>query len=114
MGAAAVVGAVEGVRTKSLMGGLKGALGAYGGAGLTTSLASFGAEGLGQQALPQLTELGTPTLAPTITPDVASSLTSADTSALDTLASQQGVFQEGASWVWFSCCTTYYRSRSGD
>jgi hypothetical protein len=59
MGAAAVVGAVEGVRTKSLMGGLKGALGAYGGAGITSSLASFGAEGLGQQALPQLTELGT-------------------------------------------------------
>ena len=96
MGAAAVVGAVEGVRTNSLMGGLKGALGAYGGAGLTSSLASFGAEGLGQQALPQLTELGTP-IAPTITPDVASTLTSADTSALDALASQQGVFQEGAS-----------------
>jgi len=51
MGAAAVVGAVEGVRTNSLMGGLKGALGAYGGAGLGTSLASFGAEGLGQTAL---------------------------------------------------------------
>jgi len=97
MGAAAVVGAVEGVRTKSLMGGLKGALGAYGGAGITSSLASFGAEGLGQQALPQLTELGAPSTIPTITPDVASSLTSADTSALDTLASQQGVFQEGAS-----------------
>ena len=96
MGAAAVVGAVEGARTNSIMGGLKGALGAYGGAGLTSSLASFGAEGLGQQALPQLTELGTP-IAPTITPDVASTLTSADTSALDALASQQGVFQEGAS-----------------
>lgn len=51
MGAAAVVGAVEGVRTKSLTGGLKGALGAYGGASLGTSLASFGAEGLGQSAL---------------------------------------------------------------
>jgi hypothetical protein len=50
MGAAAVVGAVEGVRTKSLMGGLKGALGAYGGAGITRSLASFGAEGLGATA----------------------------------------------------------------
>ena len=97
MGAAAVVGAVEGVRTNSIMGGLKGALGAYGGAGLTSSLASFGAEGLGQQALPQLTELGTPALTPTITPDVASTLTSADTSALNTLAAEQGVFQEGAS-----------------
>jgi hypothetical protein len=97
MGAAAVVGAVEGVRTNSLMGGLKGALGAYGGAGLTSSLASFGAEGLGQQALPQLTELGTPALTPTITPDVASTLTSADTSALNTLAAEQGVFAEGAS-----------------
>jgi len=97
MGAAAVVGAVEGVRTKSLMGGLKGALGAYGGAGLTSSLASFGAEGLGQQALPQLTELGTPTLTPTITPDVASGLTSSNTSALNTLAAEQGVFAEGAS-----------------
>ena len=51
MGAAAVVGAVEGARTNSLMGGLKGALGAYGGAGIGTSLASFGAEGLGQTAL---------------------------------------------------------------
>lgn len=51
MGAAAVVGAVEGVRTKSLTGGLKGALGAYGGASLGTSLASFGAEGLGETAL---------------------------------------------------------------
>jgi len=51
MGAAAVVGAVEGIRTKSLTGGLKGALGAYGGASLGTSLASFGAEGLGQSAL---------------------------------------------------------------
>jgi hypothetical protein len=97
MGAAAVVGAVEGVRTKSLMGGLKGALGAYGGAGITSSLASFGAEGLGQQALPQLTELGTPTLTPTITPDVASGLTSSNTSALNTLAAEQGVFAEGAS-----------------
>lgn len=97
MGAAAVVGAVEGVRTKSLMGGLKGALGAYGGAGITSSLASFGAEGLGQQALPQLTELGTPTLTPTITPDVASGLTSANTSALNTLAAEQGVLAEGAS-----------------
>ena len=97
MGAAAVVGAVEGVRTNSIMGGLKGALGAYGGAGLTSSLASFGAEGLGQQALPQLTELGTPSLTPTITPDVASTLTSADTSALNTLAAEQGVFAEGAS-----------------
>jgi hypothetical protein len=52
MGAAAVVGAVEGVRTKSLTGGLKGALGAYGGASLGTSLASFGAEGLGATAAP--------------------------------------------------------------
>lgn len=51
MGAAAVVGAVEGARTNSIMGGIKGALGAYGGAGLGTSLASFGAEGLGQSAL---------------------------------------------------------------
>jgi hypothetical protein len=51
VGAAAVVGAVEGVRTKSLTGGLKGALGAYGGASLGTSLASFGAEGAGQTAL---------------------------------------------------------------
>lgn len=97
MGAAAVVGAVEGVRTKSLMGGLKGALGAYGGAGITSSLASFGAEGLGQQALPQLTELGTPTLTPTITPDIASGLKAADTSALETLAAEKGVLSEGAS-----------------
>jgi len=97
MGAAAVVGAVEGARTNSIMGGIKGALGAYGGAGITSSLASFGAEGLGQQALPQLTELGTPALTPTITPDVASTLTSADTSALNTLAAEQGVFAEGAS-----------------
>jgi hypothetical protein len=51
VGAAAVVGATEGIRTKSLMGGLKGALGAYGGASLGTSLASFGAEGAGQTAL---------------------------------------------------------------
>jgi hypothetical protein len=50
-GAAAAVGAVEGIRTKSVVGGLKGALGAYGGASLGTSLANFGAEGLGQSAI---------------------------------------------------------------
>jgi len=60
MGAAAVVGAVEGVRTKSLTGGLKGALGAYGGANLVSNLAAFGAEGAGQAALPQVTaDVGT-------------------------------------------------------
>ena len=62
MGAAAVVGAVEGVRTKSLMGGLKGALGAYGGASLGTSLASFGAEGAGQTALSSAIPEATATL----------------------------------------------------
>ena len=62
VGAAAVVGAVEGVRTKSMMGGLKGALGAYGGASLGTSLASFGAEGAGQTALSAGTETGTAAL----------------------------------------------------
>jgi hypothetical protein len=62
MGAAAVVGAVEGVRTKSLTGGLKGALGAYGGASLGTSLASFGAEGLGQSAVGSGTTVGTEAL----------------------------------------------------
>ena len=62
VGAAAVVGAVEGVRTKSMMGGLKGALGAYGGASLGTSLASFGAEGAGQTALAAGTETGTTAL----------------------------------------------------
>jgi hypothetical protein len=62
MGAAAVVGAVEGVRTKSALGGLKGALGAYGGASLGTSLASFGAEGAGQTALAAGTEAGTTAL----------------------------------------------------
>jgi hypothetical protein len=51
MGAAAVVGAVEGIRTKSIMGGLKGGLGAYGGASLASGLAGFGAEGLGETAL---------------------------------------------------------------
>jgi hypothetical protein len=62
VGAAAVVGAVEGIRTKSMMGGLKGALGAYGGASLGTSLASFGAEGAGQTALTAGTETGTAAL----------------------------------------------------
>jgi len=62
MGAAAVVGAVEGVRTKSMLGGLKGALGAYGGASLGTSLASFGAEGLGQSAVGSGTTVGTEAL----------------------------------------------------
>lgn len=62
MGAAAVVGAVEGIRTKSMMGGLKGALGAYGGASLGTSLASFGAEGAGQTALSAGTQTGTAAL----------------------------------------------------
>jgi len=62
VGAAAVVGAVEGVRTKSLTGGLKGALGAYGGASLGTSLANFGAEGLGQSAVASGTEAGTSVL----------------------------------------------------
>lgn len=51
VGAAAVVGAAEGIRTKSITGGLKGALAGYGGASLGTSLASFGAEGAGQTAL---------------------------------------------------------------
>ena len=62
MGAAAVVGAVEGARTNSIMGGIKGALGAYGGAGLGTSLASFGAEGLGQSALSSAIPEATATL----------------------------------------------------
>jgi hypothetical protein len=62
VGAAAVVGAVEGVRTKSLTGGLKGALGAYGGASLGTSLANFGAEGLGASAVGSGTTAGTEAL----------------------------------------------------
>jgi hypothetical protein len=62
MGAAAVVGAVEGIRTKSALGGLKGALGAYGGASLGTSLASFGAEGAGQTALSSAIPEATATL----------------------------------------------------
>lgn len=51
VGAAAVVGAVEGVRTKSLTGGLKGALAGYGGASLASGLAGFGAEAAGETAL---------------------------------------------------------------
>jgi hypothetical protein len=81
VGAAAVVGAVEGVRTKSMMGGLKGALGAYGGASLGTSLANFGAEGAGQTALAAGTETGTTVLnapgaiiPPVPTPELATSM----------------------------------------
>ncbi len=59
VGAAAVVGSVEGIRTKSLTGGLKGALGAYGGASLASGLAGFGAEGLGASAPGAGVEAGT-------------------------------------------------------
>jgi hypothetical protein len=62
MGAAAVVGAVEGVRTKSLTGGLKGALSGYGGASLASGLSGFGAEGLGASAPGAGVEAGTTVL----------------------------------------------------
>lgn len=62
VGAAAVVGAAEGIRTKSITGGLKGALSGYGGASLASGLANFGAEGLGQSAVASGTEAGTSVL----------------------------------------------------
>jgi hypothetical protein len=79
VGAAAVVGAVEGVRTKSMMGGLKGALGAYGGASLGTSLANFGAEGLGQSAVGSGTTVGTDALNAAVPPPPTPVIPAADT-----------------------------------
>jgi len=79
VGAAAVVGAVEGVRTKNMMGGLKGALGAYGGASLGTSLANFGAEGLGQSAVGSGTTVGTDALNAAVPPPPTPVIPTADT-----------------------------------
>lgn len=79
VGAAAVVGAVEGVRTKSLTGGLKGALAGYGGASLASGLAGFGAEGLGQSATAAGTEAGTTALNTAVAAPPTPVLTGAET-----------------------------------
>ena len=57
--AALIVGAAEGVRTRSITGGLRGALAAYGGASAVEGLSSFGAEGLGASAPGAGVEAGT-------------------------------------------------------
>lgn len=89
VGAAAVVGAVEGIRTKSVMGGLKGGLGAYGGASLGTSLANFGSQGLGQSAAAAGTEAGTTALnAATATAPTSSLVTTAPGAVTETLLPQ--------------------------
>ena len=88
-GAAMAVGAVEGIRTKSAMGGLKGALGAYGGASLGTSLANFGAQGLGQTAAAAGTEAGTTALNAATAAAPTSNLVGLAPGAVPELALQQ-------------------------